>query len=69
MIKSQVAFWALTGGAVLVGFAVGYGVGKETREATPSNVTTEYSGGVVTIKADVASAFKQGVSNWLSGLN
>jgi|GEM_PF-2900255 len=66
-MKGQLAFWGLTTAAVGVGFAVGLGVGKETREAAKSNVTTDYDGGVVTIKADLNGSLKQGVVNWLSG--
>lgn len=58
----------LTGLAVAVGFAVGFGIGKKTREAAPGNVKTNYSDGKVTIVADVAGALKTGVSDYLNSL-
>jgi len=67
-MKRHAAFWLMASTAVAVGFAVGFGIGKETREAADSNVTTDYSGGVVTIKADVGSALKAGVSSWAKSL-
>jgi len=56
------------GGAVVMGFAVGYGIGKKAREATPSNVKTDYVDGVVTIKADVGAALSQGVDDWFDSV-
>jgi len=60
--------YLFVGGAVIAGFAVGYGIGQKTREATPSNVKTEYQDGVVTIKADVGGALTQGVDDWFGSL-
>lgn len=54
--------------AVVSGFAVGFGVGKKTREAAPSNVKTEFGGGVLTIKADVKNALTEGVYGFLADL-
>lgn len=51
----------LIGGATFLGFGVGLAIGRNTREAVPSSVTTEYTGGVVVIKADLGGALKQGI--------
>lgn len=58
----------LTGAAVAVGFAVGFGIGQKTREATPSNVSAEYKDGKAIIVADVENALKTGVAEYLHGL-
>lgn len=68
MNMKAIAGLGLTAGAVLVGFAVGFGVGQKTREATASNVTTEYKDGTVTIQADIATAVKTGVMDYLTSL-
>ena len=67
-MKNNITFLLLTSGAVMTGFFVGFGIGKETRDATPSNVETNYSGGVVTITADVGNALRQGVSGFFARL-
>lgn len=54
-------------GFAVVGFAVGFGVGQKTREVGASNVTTNFDGGVVTIKADVAKAVTQGATDYIEG--
>jgi hypothetical protein len=66
-VKKSVTFLGLVAAGAGLGFLVGLGIGKETREAAPSNVETSYGDGVVTIKADVGQTVKQGVVNWLSG--
>ena len=67
-MKQQTVFWLMTGTAIIVGFTVGYGVGQGTREAMPSKVSTTVNDGVVTIKADLGGAVKEGALNWLTTL-
>lgn len=67
-VMNKIIIPGLTVLAVVSGFAVGFGVGKKTREVAPSNVDTQFDGGVVTIKADVGSALKQGVLGFLADL-
>ena len=61
MNKKTLAVIVVTGAAAVVGFAVGFGIGKETRAAANSNVDASYNDGIVTIKADIATALKTGV--------
>ena len=68
MNKNKALFVTMTGAAVLAGFIVGYGIGQETRKATPSNVDTDFNNGVVTITANVTGALKGGISTWLGSL-
>lgn len=58
---------ALTLLAITAGFAFGVLWGQGTRKAAASNTTTDFSGGVLTVKADVYSALSQGLSAALSG--
>ena len=67
MKKQTAAVTAMAVGATIVGFMIGFGVGKKTREATPSNVKTQYNSGVVTITADVGNALKQGALDFFTG--
>ena len=57
----------LVGGAVVIGFLVGFGVGKETRGATKNHIESEFDNGVLVVRANVGDAFSDGVANWLRG--
>ena len=63
-----VKHYAIMGSISLMGFIVGYAIGKETRAATPSHIETELSDGVFTIKANVSGAVNEGVTNFLDGV-
>ena len=67
-MKGITAGGLLTLSAVVIGFAVGFGVGQKTRNAANSNISTQYSDGKVVITADVTGAVKAGVGDYLSGL-
>jgi len=56
------------GASILLGFAVGYGIGKETKNATPSNVKTDIEGSVATITVDFGGALSQGVDSWFDSI-
>lgn len=67
-MRRTVTAFALIGGASLLGFLVGLGIGQQTRQAAPSNVKTSYNDGKVTIEADIGSAVKTGATDYLAGL-
>lgn len=64
MGKTVLGF-SLVGVSVVVGFAIGFGIGQQTRKAAPSHVTTSFSGGTVTIKANIGGALERGVASYL----
>ncbi|WP_339074929.1 hypothetical protein [Teredinibacter turnerae] len=63
-MSDKILFVLLTGGAVVAGFTFGLAVGRATRDAAPSSVSTSMQGGVVTIQVDAGAALKQGLSSW-----
>lgn len=63
-LKMNATIWSIFG--LGVGFVVGFGIGQSTRQATSSNITSDFSGGVVTIKANVGNALKEGLSDYVS---
>lgn len=67
-MKQPVTGILLTGAAVFLGFALGFGIGQQTRKAAPSNVKTSYNDGKVTIEADVGQALETGVSDYIGSL-
>lgn len=66
-MKRSLTAMALIGGVSLLGFMVGFGIGQKTRQATPGHVKTDFSGGKVTIQADVTGAVSTGAADWLGG--
>ncbi len=52
---------ALTMGAVAIGFLVGFAIGGKTKDAAPSRVKTDMSGGVVTVEIDMGNAVMDGI--------
>jgi hypothetical protein len=48
--------------AVVAGYLVGFLWGRGTRDALPGSTSTEFSGGVLTVRVDASRAAQQGLS-------
>ena len=67
-MTSSTSALLLAAGAVMVGFAVGFGVGRDTRRAMESHVDTSFEDGKLTLVADVSGALGQGLSDYVGGV-
>ncbi|TVZ37690.1 hypothetical protein P886_2033 [Alteromonadaceae bacterium 2753L.S.0a.02] len=67
-MSDKILFMLLTGAGTVAGFTFGLAVGKGTREAAESNISTEYDGGVITVQVDAGQAVKTGLTEWLENL-
>jgi hypothetical protein len=56
-------------GVSALGFIVGFAIGSETRDNTPSNVETSYDDGVVIIRADLGNALRQGFRDFVDNFS
>lgn len=48
--------------AVVAGYLVGFLWGRGTRDALPGATSTEFAGGVLTVRVDASRAAQQGLS-------
>lgn len=58
--------WAAVG--VVVGFTVGLLWGRETSKSAANHVTTKVDGTVITVRADIGAAARQGLAGVLADL-
>lgn len=67
MIFSTRSVMVLSGMA-LIGFAVGFGVGRETRKNSAEHVETSFENGEFTLTADVSGAVGDGIKDYFREL-
>lgn len=59
--------YAYLAGAIVAGFAFGFLWGARTREGLPDATSSNFAGGVLTVRVDTVQALKSGLSSALGG--